>query len=176
MARGHVSIQRSIGRMTIDLHKAMTQHAHAADPYRLGERDLQFQFDFSGKIGTLPVEADITIPFDHVVLYDAGNARDSQLDRPNVKLSFEKLAGPAGIVAYGHVNQWRYDDDFNYVGAVVTVGVHCPAMLFGGAMPTSFDFHYILHASFQGYGAPTDADSQDGGGMLDPTIDDMGVG
>lgn len=160
-------IHRSIAKMTIDLHRAMAQRAHAGDIYGLAEREYQVQYEFYGDVGTLPVEAQITIPFDLIFVGDPGNQRDSQLDRPQARFATELLSGPPGIILYAHIASWTQDDSFNFVGAIVTVGAHCPAFLAGETPPTT-SFKGLLHASFQGWAAINDPDGPlDAGGNID---------
>lgn len=162
----HSDLTRSISNMTIGLARAASMRRHAADAYALAEREQQFQYNISGKVGTVPVEKLLTIPFDVVFLGDAGMQRDSQLGQPQVRSGFEIASGPAGLIPYAHVNQWVLDDDLNYTGAKVTVGVHAPAIAVEGAgAVTSRSYRGVLHMSFQGYGAPWDPDGpSDAGG------------
>lgn len=152
-------LQRSIGKMIIDLPRERERRKRAHDDYKLGVWEFQRQFEFAGKVGTLPVETVVKVPFAIIFMADPGNQSPSQHDRPHVKLSFEKLVGPAGLITYGHVDSWLLDPDFNYVGAKVKVGVHFPGLLVPGAMPKSFTFKCIGFASFQGFGAVIDTTS-----------------
>lgn len=158
------NINRSIARIGIDLHRQIERKKHAGDFYALRELEFQAQYDFSGAIDTLPSETDITIPFTTTFVGDPGNQRDSTQDRPHARLTPELLIAPAGTVPYAYVLSWKYDDDFNYVGAIVRVGVHSPAMT-AGQTPASTTVQGILHAAFQGYGALWDPDGPfDAGG------------
>ena len=159
-------IHRSIARWSIDFQRLSQKRATAADAYGLAEQEFQVTYEFSGNVGSAPVEDDLTIPFTKVTFVaDAGNQRDSQLDRPFAKLSFEIVSGPPGIIPYGYVKAWVFDDDFNYEGAVIAVGVHCPVL-----PDTDTAFLGIVHAAFQGFGAPWDPDGPfDSGGTIDDT-------
>lgn len=159
-------LHRSIASMTIGLHRAIDKKKHAADAYRLAEREHQFQYEISGKVGTYPIETIIPIPFDVIFLGDAGSHRDSQLGQPQVKTGFEILSGPAGLIPYAHVTSWKYDDDLNYAGANVTVGFHAPAIALDGAGAVSTrSYSAVFHVAFQSYGNPWDADGMfDAGG------------
>lgn len=146
-------IHRSLAGMTLDLHKMIERRRLANQVYELAEREFQVQYDFSGTVGTLPVETEITIPFSVLFLGDTGHQRDSQLDRPHARLTTELLYAPPGAVPYHFVKQWQFDQDLNYVGAVVMVGMSCPAMFVVGATPpSSLAFKGKLHAAFQGFG------------------------
>lgn len=153
-------IHRSISRMTLDLHRAIDRRKRQGDAYAIAEREYQTQCTFSGTVGTLPVETTVTIPFTLVFIGDPGNQRDSTLDRPHARLTTEILFAPAGAVPYAYVSQWQRDEDFNFIGAVITIGVNCPAMYVAGAdAPANLAFKGILHAAFQGFGAMIDYDS-----------------
>jgi hypothetical protein len=156
-------IHRSLATMTLDLHKMIDRRANAGAIYQLAEREFQAQYDFSGTVGTLPVETEIAIPFSVMFLGDAGLQRDSQLDRPHARLTTELLYAPPGAVPYHYVKQWQLDPDLNYVGAIVTVGMSCPAMFVTGATPpTDLAFKGKLHAAFQGFGLLTDDENSQG--------------
>lgn len=157
-------IHNSITKIGIDLHRQMERKKHIGDFYGLRELEFQAQYDFSGTIGSLPTETDIHIPFAVTFIGDPGNQRDSTQDRPHARLTPELLIAPAGVVPYHYVLRWDLDDDFNYVGAVVRVGVHSPALT-AGEVPASTNVQGILHAAFQGYGALWDPDGPfDAGG------------
>jgi hypothetical protein len=163
-------IHRSIASMTIDLHRSIDRRKNLTNAYKMGEREYQTQIEFSGQVGTLPAEATTTITFSDTLVFmaDVGIARDSQLSRPQFRPGWELLYGPAGLVPYAFVQSWAYDDDLNYTGAVINLGVHCPAMYVAGAdAPANLAFKGLLHASFQGYAVPFDP-----GG---PLPDDGGV-
>ena len=166
--------------MTIDLHRSMERRRTAAHSYQLAEREFQAVYDFSGEVGTLPVEAEVEIPFTVIFMIDSGRLRDSNLDRPHAKLTVEVLYAPVGCVPYHYVKRWEQDPDLNYVGAIVMVGMHCPAMFIEGRAPLgSRAFAGKLHAAFQGYGVLIDDENSLG---LTATGDaaftnmDMGVG
>lgn len=164
----HSDIQRSIGKISIDLNRQMEARRTRADLYRLGEQEWQAQYEFYGDVGSLPVETTITIPFGITFVADAGLARDSTLDRPLARFSAEMLVTAPGFVPYHYLQSWTFDDDRNYVGAVILVGMHCPAFLI--APPPTTAFRFILHAGFQGYGAIWDPDGAfDSGGTIDDT-------
>jgi hypothetical protein len=165
-------LQRSIGHMTLGLSRAMDQRKHAADLYRECEREEQFQFPFSGQAGTFPVEEVMHIQFGVLFAFDSGTARDSELGPPHVRTGFEMTRAPTGLITYCHVKEWKQDNDLDYIGAAVVVGVHVPAVALQGigditsasqgvANRLSLKFTGVLHIAFQGWGAPLDPD---GGG------------
>jgi hypothetical protein len=159
-------LQRSVANMTLGLHKAISTRAHRADAYRLGEKEWQVQYEFSGNVGTATQETLITMNFEPVFSRDAGMVRTSTLDRPLAHLSVELLTAPALVMPYAYISGWLLDDDGDYNGAVATAGMHWPTPVAGVA--TAFDA--ILHARFQGYGAIWDPDGPYDGGA---SIDDM---
>lgn len=166
----HTSIHRSIAKMSVDLHRAMEHRRSLTRDYEIGEHEQQYQYDFHGRVGILPVENTLTIPFGIIYVADPGNQRASYLDRPLAKLAIEMRRAPAGTLAYPHLARWKRDDDFNFVGAVIRVTVHCPAIAIEGLMPHDFTYDGILHAAFQGFGGPWDPDGPfDAGGTLDDT-------
>lgn len=155
-------LQRSITKMTLSLARAIDAKKHAADHYGLCEREIQYQYPLTGMTGSVPVETTITIPFDVHFVGDAGFARDSQLTAPQLRVGFERTLGPAGLICYAHVTQWLTDPDLAYIGAIVAVGVHQPAIASGG---DGNAFNIVAHIAFQGYGAPWDPDGvYDAGG------------
>lgn len=164
----HSDLQRSLRAMTIGYAQAMHRRRHMADDYGLAERVQQFQYELTGYIGDLPVEATIPIRFALMFMADSGNQRDSTLDRPHVHVGFEEEYAPAGTIPYAKVISWIQDDDFNYVGANVLVGVHCPAVAIEGLVVNQARVKIALHISFQGWGAMIDPDGDyDAGGNID---------
>jgi hypothetical protein len=159
-------LHRSIAKMTLSLARDIDAHKHRADDYKLCEREHQFQIALSGTIGATPAETSVALPFYIYFVADPGYLRDSDLSAPQVRFGFEIPSGPSGLVPYAHVQQWSRNNDMDYTGAQVTVGVHCPAMLLPSADTTvAAAFTLVLHAAFQGYGCPWDADGpNDGGG------------
>lgn len=157
------NIHRSIANVGINLQRRMEARRHIGDFYGQGEVEFQAQYAFSGQLDTEPAENIIHVPFTVVFVGDPGNQRDSTLDRPQARLSTELTLSPAGTMSYHHVAGWTYDSDFNYTGAKVMVGVHCPAMSMGNP-PVNLNFAGILHAAFQGFGSLWDPDSPLDGG------------
>lgn len=154
--------------MTISYARAMTRQRHRADVYGLAEREQQFQYELAGYVGTLPVEATVPIPFAITFQSDPGNQRDSTLDRPHVHVGWEQEYGPDGLIVYAKVISWIQDDDFNYVGANVLAGVHCPAVAIEGLIVNQARFKLALHITFQGFGSVNDPDGNyDAGGNVD---------
>lgn len=155
--RSSTTLGRALSKMTVDTHKQMRSREDQNKYYKLTEREQQFQYGISGNVGLVPVETAIKIRFDHFFLYEYGYLRDSQLLEPQTHFGFTKLSAPAGTVPYAHVASWIQDEDRNYVGAHVVVGVHNPTIAASGAANvTATAFSGTLHASFQGFGAPID--------------------
>lgn len=162
----HTDLHRSMGKLAIDLHRAMNHRAHAGDDYRQAVRTQMFQFDITGKVGTFPVEKVVKIPFDIIFAADPGMAWDSQLTTPHAHFAFEMSLAPPGLIPYAHISTWLYDDDYDYKGAKVNIGIHCPSVeLLGVGSVSQRTFVGRFHATFTGYGAPWDPDgtSQAGG-------------
>lgn len=158
--RPSVTLKTAVSRMTVDVHRQIHSRSHATDYYQLAEREQQFQFDVGGSVGFVPVEASISVLFDIYFLYEYGTRRDSQLLEPHTRFGFTNMSAPPGSVPYAHVQSWNQDQDFNYIGCTIVVGVHNPTIGMVGADPTTnLNFTASLHASFQGYGAPIDSDS-----------------
>lgn len=154
---GH--LRSAVSKITVDTHRQMRAKAVEHDYYKLDERWHQFQADFAGTVGFVPVEAQLVINFDIMFLFEYGYRRDSQLGEPQTHFGFTSLSAPPGTVPYAHVESWIQDADFNYIGANVIVGVHNPMIGIMGTDPTtSLNFSGTLHASFQGYGVPLDPD------------------
>lgn len=175
----HSDIHRSLTRLSLDLTKAIAQREGQVKQFRQGEYEVQYQFNFSGKVGTLPVETDFPLTFGVLFFADVGNARDSELDRPLARLAMELTNAPAGVLPYSYVAGWTRDNDFNYIGALIRIGAHLPAMAILGAAPPAVDFSGVVHIGIQGYGAPLDPDTILGDGVgPSPALDqiDMGVG
>lgn len=155
-------IHRSLGKLTLDLHKNMRRRQLANEPYELAEREFQAQCEFSGKIGNTPAEMTIKIPFAVLFLGDAGNLRDSTLDRPHVYFAVEFTKQPDGVVPYHYVKKWHKDHDLNYKAATVTLGIYVPTLVSGGTLPDRPEFAGKLHATFQGYGLLIDDENVNG--------------
>jgi hypothetical protein len=148
-------IQRSIASMTLRLQQDIAHRKGLYDNYGLAEREFQAQCDFSGTVGTVPAQAPIAIPFSLIYPSNPGMVRDSGLGRPHARLSFELIQGPDGLIPYAYVQSWLQDPDYNYVGAVVLVGVHYPGLALG-VPPSTASFKGILHAAFQGWATPNE--------------------
>jgi len=162
-------IQRSIGAMTIGLHQQIKRREKLKAHYGLREREQQAQFLYSGTCGTLPAEGLITIPFNVIFVGDPGMQRDSQLDRPIIRIAHDVLHGPAGMIPYAYVSSWQTDVNYNYTGVVINAGVHLPALSVAGAtVPSDLTYKILLHVAVQGWCCLVDADGPlDAGGIQD---------
>lgn len=164
----HSDLQRSIKGMSFSLARAMHKRSREADLYGLAEREVQYQHEISGTVGTLPVEIEITWNFDVTFMTDSGSQRDSSLDRPQVRHSFEFDYRAPGMIPSAFVSAWLFDDDFNIIGAKVIVGAHSPIAQFEGLSQAAAAFKGALHMSFQGWALLNDLDGNyDGGGSID---------
>jgi hypothetical protein len=157
-------LHRTVTKITIDLHRKIDARRHRERRSGWWEREQQHQFPFAGQLGNLPCETTFKVLFDIMFAQDAGVARDSQLGEPHVRVSHRLLSGPTGTILYAHVPSWIYDDDFNFIGAYVTLGAFCPAIQYSQQVET-VEFTGMFHLAFQGWGAPIDpeGDGPDGG-------------
>lgn len=155
----HSDLQRSIRAMTLGLMGATRSKDRETVAYRLAEREQQFQYEFTGQVGLAPVEKKIDLNFSVLFVADSGNQRDSTLDRPQVRLGFEEEYAPPGTIAYGKIVDWIRDADFNFIGATVLFGVHCPLVQITGMNINQARFKIAFHVAFQGFGALVDADA-----------------
>lgn len=157
--RAGTTLSRALSKISVDTHRQMHSRAQQARYYELAEREHQFQYPIKGTLGLLPVEVTFKILFDVAFLYEYGIRRDSQLLEPRTHFGFSALSGPAGTVPYAHVLKWIQDEDLNYIGCHVIVGIHNPLIsATGTGSLTSVKFSATLHCSFQGYGHPMDND------------------
>lgn len=164
----HSELHRSIRAMSLGFARAVHKRSREPRDYDLTERELQFQYEIAGQVGTLPVESSIKLTFDVTFMTDSGNQRDSTLDRPQVRTAFEFDFVSTGMIPYVYISQWTLDDDLNIVGARVVVGVHSPAAQFQGLDLKSATYQGALHIAFQGWCLPNDPDGNyDAGGTID---------
>lgn len=164
--REAATLQRGLERMALDLPRQFANRAQAMRQSSLCERMQEFQHDFSGTVGTVPAEITFQILFDILFLGDAGCRRDSQLGEPQFSHGVHLLSAPSGTIIYAYVPSWVQDDDFNFTGANVTIGVHNPRIAEQGVGAVgSVRFQGTLHSTFHGFGLPIDPEGDgDGGG------------
>lgn len=174
--RATSTLQRTLAHATVGTHRAMRSRDRQAMYYELAERQQQFQYPISGTVGLVPVETTITIKFDIQFLYEYGYRRDSQLLEPLTHFGFTSVTAPAGTIPFAHVKEWTQDEDLNYVGAKVVVGVHNPIIAASGAaILSSAAFKATLHCSFQGYGTPLDPDQSSDNPSVDSQNEALGL-
>lgn len=154
-----VHLQRSIAAMTIALHKAVEQKDARTSPYRMTEREVQYQIKLAGSAAAQPAETSVPVTFDVTFLADTGAQRDSSLNVPQIRVGWEFRTAPPGLIAYAHATDWDYDDLGAVQGVTMTLGVYAPLQATDSA-----PFDGVCHLSFQGYGAPIDNDTDDSPG------------
>lgn len=142
----HNAIERSLAvvgyRNTLDIHR----RRHEADDYRLAEVLQQYQIEISGAAGT-GAFLDATINFQEV-LYYAPLQRNIKTEDPQVTHGVVFDTGEAKLIVY--VTKWLLDENANYTGAIVRVGVEQV-----GWAPASA-FAATVHITFQGLGIPVE--------------------
>lgn len=142
----HHAIVRSLERVGYRNGLAMHQRRHEADGYRLTEIWMQYQIDVSGTTGT-GTYVDATLHFPETLCYSPLQ-RNIKTEDPHVVTGFLLDAGDAQFVAY--VTKWLLDDNANYTGAIVRIGVQQV-----GWNPSSA-FAGTIHVTFQGLGIPVE--------------------
>lgn len=148
-------LHRALTKMTLDLHRKIERRKQIELHYGNHVREQQFQYPFNGYVGMLPSETTVVIKFDICFLWDPGVAVDSQLGEPTFRFGARLLSAPQGTIPYAHVPSWIQDDDLNYIGANVVIGVHNPAQTLNEQVE-SVPFNGVAHFTFQGYGFPID--------------------
>lgn len=142
----HNAIERSLGLIGYRNALAIHRRRHEADSYRLAEVFQQYQIEVSGTSGTGAfVDADINF---QEVLYYAPLQRNSKTEDPHVTHGVSVDSGEARFAVY--VVRWLLDQNANYTGAVVRIGVeqlgYAPASAFAAT----------IHITFQGLGVPVE--------------------
>lgn len=151
-------LQRSIRAMAVDVAAAQKDKAEALDAWRLHEFEQQLQLEVSGRATSEIAQMTLDLDFD-VAFTSATGQRNSLLDRPHVTFGFEQtLASVNGqptdvaVMLAATVTTWKRQRH-EFVGATVAISALAPATV---------DFHGVLHATFQGYGATTDEPDLEG--------------
>jgi hypothetical protein len=120
----------------------------------LGEIEQQLQVTISGYAGSVMAWATADMTFD-VEFLNAINQRYSNLTRPHFTygVSIEAAYDPVLITAV--VRSWTVDDREVISGCTLAIGACSPG--------TTEEIPYagLLHATFQGYGAPAEYPSLD---------------
>lgn len=147
--RAKTDLHRALAGTTVEIHRRIETRRANVSQDRMTEREQQFQHGFSGAIGTTPggTESQFKVLFDIVFPGDPGSMRDSQLGEPIVRFGFRMAQAPPGTAPYAHVADWVLDDDLNFIGAIITFGVH-------GGFGNPGPFKGVLHSTFQGFGSP----------------------
>ena len=155
MAIAQNDLHRSLANMTVGFHRKVEARAHAADHYKLTEREQQFQIEVSGVAAAIAVEIPMTLTFSVYFVGDSGMQRASSQGPPQLRVGWEFTRRPAGLVPYTHVTEWVYDDGLNYAGCKMVAGAH-----YAGVVDPTLDMSFkgVLHVSFQGRGYVWDGD------------------
>jgi hypothetical protein len=149
------SIHRSLSTMAIEVNRAVARKSAANAVESLGEVDQQFQADIGGTAGGWAWET-VELDFEET-FYDAPAQRDADLDEPTFTFGSVIVTGPPMMVT-AHVSKWKRNDEDNFTGAFVRVGVWNPAST-ADQDPATFErFTGRVHLNFQGFAAPSDPD------------------
>jgi hypothetical protein len=147
------AIHRSLTTMAIEVGRSIDRKRAANAAEALSEVDQQFQIDIGGTAGGWAWET-VELNFEET-FYDAPSQRDADLDEPQFTFGSVLSSGPPMVVT-AHVSRWKRDDEDNFTGAFVRVGVWNPA---AGTAAASFErFTGRVHLNFQGFAAPSDPD------------------
>lgn len=149
------AIHRSLSTMAIEVHRAVARKQAANAIEALAEVDQQFQIDLGGTAGGTWGWHTIELDFEET-FYDAPSQRDADLDEPHFTSGVVFSAGPP-LVIHAHVSEWKRDDEDNFVGASVRVGVWDPVAT-SDDPDTLERFTARVHLNFQGFAAPSDPD------------------
>lgn len=147
----HTAIHRSMKSMGFQLGERVHEKRHIADQYKLTEIQQQFQLEISG-VAAAGAWTDFTLNFQEVFYY-APTQRDNPNEDPQVWWGVVFDQGDAFCAV--HVNQWVLDDNANYVGAIVRVGVMRGPYIGSGAIEGD-PYQGTIHITFQGFGAPVE--------------------
>lgn len=147
----HNAIARSAALMGFRLGHEVYKARHRHDATRLAEVQQQFQLDISGVAGSGSwVDYDIVFK---EVLYYAPTQRANKNEDPQVWWGAVLDSGSAFFSV--HVKEWKLDENANYKGATVRVGVMQGAYAGEGGADGSA-FRGTIHITFQGLGVPVE--------------------
>lgn len=155
---GTLAVERAVAAMTIGTVKAFDARKRADWVDAQDEYDEQFQIPVAGNVGPRAVWAEKDVAFS-VNFYDAPE-RDTPFDTPlfTYGFEFEPRNAPDGsgarsrpVMASAFVVAWKRNGP-SITGATLSIGLVNP----GGRAPVYFSG--LLHANFQGYGAPSAAE------------------
>ena len=147
----HNAITRSVHMMGFRLADRMYRKRHENDATHLTETQQQFQLSISGVAGA-GAFTDFTIHFNEVIYY-APTQRNNKNEDPQVWWGANLDSGDAFLSV--HVKQWLLDENANYVGAIVRVGVMQGAYAGQGAVSGSA-YAGTIHITFQGLSVPVE--------------------
>lgn len=147
MARPSVGRTEKVARdLTITVLKGAKKAEEAKLAEGLAETDEQLKLEIQGRAEEFPIWTILRIKFGTIFLAAPGQ-RDSDYDRPHFTFGYEVTeGGPIGIDAC--VTQWLVNDREETYGCKLAVGPR--------ATDYATRFRGVVHANFQGYGAPID--------------------
>jgi hypothetical protein len=151
-------LQTSLRAMAIDLTAAREAREREIDAMRLREMEQQLQIEVEGtatpQIGGMTVDVAFDVGFT-----TANGLRAAHLDRPHVWFGFEQTFVSAGgrptdvaVMLAATVVGWERQRH-SIIGARVAISALAPAVV---------DFRGLIHATFQGLGAPQDEPDMEG--------------
>jgi hypothetical protein len=139
-------VERAVAGLTISVLKGQKKAEEARLAEGLAETEEQLKLEISGRAEEFPIWTDLRIKFGTVFLAAPGQ-RDSEYDRPHFSYGYEVTeGGPVGLDAC--VTEWLVNDREETVGCKLAVGPR--------ATDYGTRFRGLIHARFQGYGAPVD--------------------
>lgn len=147
----HNAIARSVDAMGFRLGAAMYRKRHATDAFRATEIQQQYQVEIGGVAGA-GAFTESTIHFQETMYY-APLQRNITTEDPQVTWGVNLDKGDAFVSV--HVKRWLLDDNANYIGAVLRIGVMQGAYAGQGGVEGSA-FKGTIHVTFQGYGIPVE--------------------
>lgn len=141
---GHV--ERMVSDLTLGLWKQMRHRERQSQVEGLSEREEQFQVEVSGRAEEFP-SWDVADLWFETIFIDARGQRDTQNLHPQFYFGPEVTrGGPVGLLAC--VTDWKMSDRNETIGCTLAIGAV--------ATDEARKFSGLLHATFQGFGAPAD--------------------
>lgn len=139
------ALDRSMRGLTIGLVQRMHAARHQRSLEALAEREERYAIEISGRGEEFPSWQEVHVKFG-IVFVDATGQRDSWLTHPHFNYGAVILrGGPIGLHAC--VTRWDINERREVTGCMLSIG----AM----ATDVARKFRGELHATFQGYGAPS---------------------
>jgi hypothetical protein len=151
-------LQKSIRAMAVDVNDEIEARRRAVEAIRLREMEQQLQIEVEGTATPMIAGMTVDVAFD-VAFTTSNGLRVAHLDRPHVWFGFEQtFVSAAGqptdvaVMLAATVVGWKRQRN-SIVGASVAISALAPAVV---------DFRGLLHATFQGLGAPQDEPDLEG--------------